>query len=548
MFRHVASRVSLAGIRYKSLIATTSGPLPSWATCDPYTMGPDAPAIAQNLGNGVWHDAAATKDIIDPLTGEVFCKVPDTKPDELGPFEEAAKRATKSGMHNPIKDPQLYKFWGDICTDVARKMAEPETEAFFAKLIQRVVPKSDAQCIAEVQTSRKWLEYVGGDQARMMARSFGVPGDHNGQETRGYRFPYGNVAVVTPFNFPLEICALQSVSALMVGNRPMVKVDEKVSIVCEQFYRLMIECGMPPTAADVLHGDGLTCNELMLRTMPRMTLFTGSQQVADKLTADMKGRVKLEDAGFDWKILGPDVASEDYVAWQCDQDAYALSGQKCSAQSMLFAHKNWMDAGIVDKMADRAAMRKLSDLTHSPVLTWSNADIAAHQEAILKIPGSKLLFGGKPLEEEHSIPDCYGSYEATAVFVPIEEASKPENFEVVTHELFGPFQVVTEYDDSQLDLVLEMCERMENHLTAAIVSNDPKFGQKVLGSTINGTTYIGIRARCTGAPQQHWFGPAGDPRAGGIHTVEAIQQTWTCHREIIVDTLVPDDWEAPHCT
>ena len=79
-----------------------------------------------------------------------------------------------------------YKFWGDICTDVARKMAEPETEAFFAKLIQRVVPKSDAQCIAEVQTSRKWLEYVGGDQARMMARSFGVPGDHNGQETRGY--------------------------------------------------------------------------------------------------------------------------------------------------------------------------------------------------------------------------------------------------------------------------------------------------------------------------------------------------------------------------
>lgn len=36
-----------------------------------------------------------------------------------------------------------------------------------------------------------------------------------------------------------------------------------------------------------------------------MTLFTGSQQVADKLTADMKGRVKLEDAGFDWKILGP---------------------------------------------------------------------------------------------------------------------------------------------------------------------------------------------------------------------------------------------------
>lgn len=38
-----------------------------------------------------------------------------------------------------------------------------------------------------------------------------------------------------------------------------------------------------------------------------MTLFTGSSRVADKLAFDLKGRIKLEDAGFDWKILGPDV-------------------------------------------------------------------------------------------------------------------------------------------------------------------------------------------------------------------------------------------------
>jgi 1-pyrroline-5-carboxylate dehydrogenase len=27
------------------------------------------------------------------------------------------------------------------------------------------------------------------------------------------------------------------------------------------------------------------------------------------------GLVKLEDAGFDWKILGPDVSDFEYVAW-----------------------------------------------------------------------------------------------------------------------------------------------------------------------------------------------------------------------------------------
>lgn len=114
-----------------------------------------------------------------------------------------------------------------------------------------------------------------------------------------------------------------------------------------------------------------------------MTLFTGSSRVAEKLAADLQGRIKLEDAGFDWKILGPDVQEVwshfcfilninifiitlyihssvsciyqaeddltcfydmmpkqvDYISWVCDQDAYACSGQKCSAQSMLFMHK-----------------------------------------------------------------------------------------------------------------------------------------------------------------------------------------------------------------
>lgn len=46
------------------------------------------------------------------------------------------------------------------------------------------------------------------------------------------------------------------------------------------------------------------------------------------------------------QVLGPDVKEFDYVAWTADQDAYAYSGQKCSAQSILFAHENWVKAGI----------------------------------------------------------------------------------------------------------------------------------------------------------------------------------------------------------
>ena len=59
-------------------------------------------------------------------------------------------------------------------------------------------------------------------------------------------------------------------------------------------------------------------------------------------------------------------------------------------------------------------------------------------------------------------------------------------------------QVLTEYQDSEIEDVLQVTEQMHAHLTAAIVSNDVQFLQKVLANTVNGTTYAGIRARCTG--------------------------------------------------
>ena len=40
-------------------------------------------------------------------------------------------------------------------------------------------------------------------------------------------------------------------------------------------------------------------------------------------------------------------------------------------------------------------------------------------------------------------------------------------------------QIITEYKESEVDLVLTALERMTQHLTAAVVSNDIAFQQKV---------------------------------------------------------------------
>lgn len=125
-------------------------------------------------------------------------------------------------------------------------------------------------------------------------------------------------------------------------------------------------------------------------------------------------------------------------------------------------------------MAAQSAKRSLSDLTLGPVLTWNNEQIKAHIEAVLDLDGAELLFGGSPLRG-HSIPAKYGAYEPTAIKVPMKHFRAKKKRELITTELFGPFQIVVEYGSKDVDYLLEILEDLPHHLTAACVSNDPLF-------------------------------------------------------------------------
>lgn len=285
----------------------------------------------------------------------------------------------------------------------------------------------------------------------------------------------------------------------------------------------------------------------------RMVQFTGGTAGAEAVTKVMRGRVKLEDAGMDWKVLGPlpkTQASQrliDYVAWQCDQDAYAASGQKCSAQSVMLAHEDWFRFGLIDRLQQLAARRSFTDLTLSPVLSHSTAEILDHMQRVCALPGSKILFGGKPITTQHTIPDRYGAFEPTAVLVDMKELLKDsDRYRLVTKELFGPFQIVAKWASNEEDVMLDFLSRIDALLTAAIVSHDSLFINRVIADTCNGTTFCGLRSRTTGGPPNHWFGPAGSPLSAGIASPEAVRSTWTCHREIVYDEgPIPAEWTMP---
>ncbi len=111
------------------------------------------------------------------------------------------------------------------------------------------------------------------------------------------------VAIISPFNFPLEIPALQlmgnchavsvagclflsllpqgligsflffsrATGALYMGNKPLIKNAEKTSMVIEQFVRLLIAAGMPASDVDLLHCSGSVVSELLRKAPVRVS-------------------------------------------------------------------------------------------------------------------------------------------------------------------------------------------------------------------------------------------------------------------------------------
>jgi hypothetical protein len=62
------------------------------------------------------------------------------------------------------------------------------------------------------------------------------------------------------------------------------------------------------------------------------------------------------------------------------RDSYAGSGR-------------WPAAGLEGRLKERAARRKLEDLSIGPILSWTTERMLGHVEAVLKIPGGLIESG-----------------------------------------------------------------------------------------------------------------------------------------------------------
>ena len=95
---------------------------PSWATVDPETLSAANPCQLENCLGGVWSTSKESISIPDPMNGEPFIKMPNTSAGELGPFVDSLAACPKTGLHNPLKNPERYVMLGEVSNKAAKEM------------------------------------------------------------------------------------------------------------------------------------------------------------------------------------------------------------------------------------------------------------------------------------------------------------------------------------------------------------------------------------------------------------------------------------------
>ncbi len=73
--------------------------------------------------------ASEDKTIPDPLNGEPFISYPTIGMGDRQPFIDSLRRVPKTGLHNPLKNPERYLLYGAVSARMAEEMRKPEASS-----------------------------------------------------------------------------------------------------------------------------------------------------------------------------------------------------------------------------------------------------------------------------------------------------------------------------------------------------------------------------------------------------------------------------------
>lgn len=259
--------------------------------------------------------------------------------------------------------------------------------------------------------------------------------------------PYGVVAGILPWNYPLVNAALKVSSALAAGNAIVLKPSVETPLSTVAFAKLCTKAGIPPGIVNVVLGSGSTVgNALVVHPDVKKISFTGSTpvgQAIQKLAADQMKTVNLECGGKNAIVVFAD-ADLNRAAEAVLISAFVNSGQLCVSCSRLL-----VEASIADEFEAMltAKMQKLTvgdprdeSTLVGPMITRSQYETALGYLDSACDEGCKVLCGGGKLNLE--APFDKGFWIQPTILSQVKPGMK-----VHDEEIFGPVLSVVRFKD-----------------------------------------------------------------------------------------------------
>lgn len=342
-----------------------------------------------------------------------------------------------------------------------------------------------------------------------------------GSKTYIYNQPYGVSLIISPWNYPFQLCISPLIGSIIGGNCCIVKPSE-LSPNTSKIIKEMIKEYFEEKYICVIEGD-IQINQYLLKQKFDYIFFTGSPMVGKivmKSAADNLIPCTLELGGKSPCIVDESCDIE-LIAKRIVWGKLLNGGQTCIAPDYIIAHKN-IKSRLIDLM-----IKYIEQFYTSNPLTskdYTSVINKRHFERIVSlIDYDKVIYGGnlntQNLKIEPTIMDN----------VNLED-------KIMKEEIFGPLIPVMKFDNTEK--LLYIIKQNPNPLALYLFTKNKKIENEILsrvsfgGGCINDTI---MHITNPNAP----FGGIGNSGIGNYHGKQSFD-TFS-HKKTVMKNLANID-------
>lgn len=396
----------------------------------------------QNHIDGEWLDEAETMVARSPATGQAIGTLPKSSRATARRAIEAARKAQRAWAARSAWER------AEMCRAIAGAIDGRRGE--IARVVSEEQGKPLAEAMGEVGKAADGFRLAASLVTQM--RGDTLPAEDAKKLVLTIRQPRGVYAVITPWNFPVNIPVEYLAPGIATGNT-IVWVPAPTTSACAVALMRAIEAaGLPAGVVNLVIGEGATVgDEIVSHPDTNGIGFTGSAATGQQIATRGAGKPMLLELGGNGPVIVFGDAALDRAAEAAARGAFFNAGQICAATGRVLAHTSVAEA-FGRRVVEIAREIKLGDplqqgTTMGPLNNPKVAQkIREHvDEAVAG--GATLLTGGK------ARPDL-GS---ELFFEPTVLSGVTRAMRINREETFGPVVPILTFETEAeaLDLALD---------------------------------------------------------------------------------------------